>query len=77
MHHCKCKPLKNVPAGHKLCPRCRRLIDLGRAVEEMKPGQFLSRYADGWCVNTYPSSRFLKFDGKTPLEALRGEKGEG
>ena len=62
-----------------LCPPCRRLIEVGRAVEAMKPGEELHRYAandDGENWRFYPIETGMSLQFKSPIEALRGKEGK-
>ena len=68
-----------------LCPSCREALEIGLSVLKMKEGQTLFRsktasYHNGaWLLaNISPCdiSGIVFGEGATPLEALRGAKGE-
>ena len=58
-----------------LCPACRELIEIGRAVTEMKAGYSLEKTANRWFVVEDAMTRYVVLsDGATPTEALKGKK---
>jgi len=80
MNYGKCAACNKLPpdddSWNGLCLDCRRMIELGRAVEEMPEGHSLERKSR-WFLIKDPLERYVVVsDGKTPLEALRGAKGE-
>ena len=79
---CKCHTLEIESGTYtKLCPECREMLELGRAVMGMKPGSHLGHIdlSCYWKKNELPwyfrtEDDANDYGGNTPLEAIKARK---